>query len=153
MFVSEALAIGSAICIALSSMFVSDLNGRIPIMQLARWQLTASFLMTSLAASLFNGWITLGAWQILALMSSGLFGIVIASTTYFATIYKAGPRLTALLFSLTSPFALVLAYLTFGETIRLMQGLGVVAIVLGIMIAIHYPRHTQAPEISPPKES
>ncbi len=151
MFVSEALAIGSAICIALSSMFVSDLNGRIPIMQLARWQLTASFLMTSVAATAFNGWMTLGAWQISALMSSGLFGIVIASTTYFATIYKAGPRLTALLFSLTSPFALVLAYLTFGETIRLMQGLGVVAIVLGIMIAIHFPLHTQAPEISPPK--
>jgi hypothetical protein len=52
MFVSEALALGAAACIALSSMFINELNGRVPLMRLARWQLTAGFAITATAATL-----------------------------------------------------------------------------------------------------
>ncbi len=144
MFVSEALALGSAACIALSSMFINELNGRVPLLTLARWQITAAFVITALAATLFGGWATLGSWQVLALAGSGLFGIALASTTYFAAIYSAGPRVTALLFSLTSPFALLMGYIAFGETINLMQGLGVVLILAGILIAIGVRRRRPA---------
>lgn len=136
MFISEALAIGSAICIALSSMFVNELNGRVPLMRLARWQLTAAFLFTAVMTTIVGGWTSLGLWQIEALVLSSLAGIVVASTTYFASIYIAGPRVTALLFSLASPFALVFGYLAFGETISARQGLGVVLILTGIVVAI-----------------
>lgn len=136
MLISEALALGSAICMALSSMFINELNGRVPLMRLARWQITAAFLMTALAATALGGWATLGAWQFSALAGSGLFGIVLASTTYFAAIYAAGPRVTALLFSLASPFALAMGYVVFGETISAMQGVGVALILCGIVIAI-----------------
>jgi drug/metabolite transporter (DMT)-like permease len=144
MFVSEALALGSAACIALSSMFINELNGRVPLLTLARWQITAAFVITALAATLFGGWATLGSWQVLALAGSGLFGIALASTTYFAAIYSAGPRVTALLFSLTSPFALLMGYVAFGETINLMQGLGVALILAGILIAIGVRRRRPA---------
>jgi len=144
MFVSETLALGSAACIALSSMFINELNGRVPLLTLARWQITAAFVITALAATLFGGWATLGSWQVLALAGSGLFGIALASTTYFAAIYSAGPRVTALLFSLTSPFALLMGYVAFGETINLMQGLGVVLILAGILIAIGVRRRRPA---------
>ena len=144
MFVSEALALGSAACIALSSMFINELNGRVPLLTLARWQITAAFVITALAATLFGGWATLGSWQVLALAGSGLFGIALASTTYFAAIYSAGPRVTALLFSLTSPFALLMGYIAFGETINLMQGLGVALILAGILIAIGVRRRRPA---------
>lgn len=147
MFVSEALAIGSATCIALSSMFINELNGRVPLMQLARWQLTAAFLMTAVAATLVGGWTTLGAWQVGSLAASSVFGIVIASTTYFAAIYTAGPRVTALLFSLASPFALVFGYVALGETINLTQAMGVVLILCGIVIAIGFRRRRPAPMI------
>jgi drug/metabolite transporter (DMT)-like permease len=147
MFASEAFAIGSATCIALSSMFINELNGRVPLMQLARWQLTAAFLMTALAATVAGGWATLGGWQIGSLAASSVFGIVIASTTYFAAIYTAGPRVTALLFSLASPFALVFGYLAFGETIDMRQGLGVLLILCGIGIAIGFRRRRPAPMI------
>lgn len=147
MFVSEAFAIGSATCIALSSMFINELNGRVPLMQLARWQLTAAFVMTALAATVVGGWATLGGWQIGSLAASSLFGIIIASTTYFAAIYTAGPRVTALLFSLASPFALVFGYLAFDETIDMRQGLGVVLILSGIVIAIGFRRRRPAPMI------
>ncbi|MDE1991114.1 MAG: DMT family transporter [Rhizobiaceae bacterium] len=147
MFVSELLAIASATCIALSSMFIGELNGRVPLMRLARWQLTSAFLMTVIAATFAGGWGTLGIWQIEALIASSLAGIVVASTTYFASIYTAGPRVTALLFSLASPFALLFGYLVFGETITLRQGIGVALILLGIVIAIGVRRRRPAPMI------
>ena len=117
-------------------MFIGALGNRVPLLQLARWQLTASFLMTAAAATVLDGWATLGSWQVSALVASGVAGIVIASTTYFATILRVGPRLTALLFSLTSPFALALAYVSLGETIRWQQGLGIMLVLAGIATAI-----------------
>ncbi len=145
MYLSEALAVGSAVCIALSSMFVNALNGRVPIMRLTRWQITATFLMTGAAALATCGWGTLGEWQIGYLAASGFFGIVIASTTYFSAIYIAGPRVTALLFSLAAPFALVMGYFAYGETITLVQGIGVALILAGIVIAIGVRRRRPAP--------
>jgi drug/metabolite transporter (DMT)-like permease len=147
MLISETLALGSAICMALSSMFINELNGRVPLMRLARWQITAAFLMTALAATALGGWATLGTWQFSALAGSGLFGIVLASTTYFAAIYAAGPRVTALLFSLASPFALAMGYIVFGETISAMQAAGVALILAGIVIAIGVRRRRPAPMI------
>jgi drug/metabolite transporter (DMT)-like permease len=147
LFISEILAIGSAACIALSSMFINELNGRVPLLRLARWQLTSAFLMTALAATVAGGWATLGGWQIEALVASSLAGIVVASTTNFAAIYTAGPRITALLFSLASPFALLFGYLAYGETISVHQGIGVVLILVGIGIAIGMRRRRPAPMI------
>jgi drug/metabolite transporter (DMT)-like permease len=147
MFISEALALGSAACIALSSMFINELNGRLPLMRLARWQLTAGLLFTAAAATVVGGWATLGAWQVWALAASGAVGIALASTTYFAAIYAAGPRITALLFTLTSPFALALGYFVLGETISLVQGLGVGLILAGVVVAIGLRRRRPAPMI------
>jgi drug/metabolite transporter (DMT)-like permease len=128
-------------------MFINELKGRVPLLRLARWQLGAAFVMTALAATVMGGWATLHAWQVWMLAASGMCGIALASTTYFAAIFRAGPRLTALLFSLTSPFALLLGYVCFGETIDLRQGFGVALILAGISIAIGVRRRRPAPMI------
>ena len=139
MFVSEALAVGAAICIALSGMLISELRGRVDIVRLARWQMLAASAMTGALSLILGGWRTLGPAQIGLLAASSLFGIVMASTTYFAAIYKAGPRNTALLFSLTSPFALALGYGVLGETNSRQQGLGILLVLVGIVLAIGLP--------------
>ncbi|MBL8583576.1 MAG: DMT family transporter [Rhizobiaceae bacterium] len=136
MFVSEALAVGAATCIALSGMLISELKGRVDVVRLARWQMLAAFAMTGAATLAVGGWQTLTPHTALLLSVSGLFGIVIASTTYFAAIYTAGPRNTALLFALASPFSLLLGYAFLGETISLRQGLGVALVLAGIVLAI-----------------
>jgi drug/metabolite transporter (DMT)-like permease len=136
---SELLAIGAATCIALSGMLIAELTGKVHVLRLARWQLTAAFVMTALAAVVTGGWRTLDQPALAYLALSSLFGIIIASTTYFATIYAIGPRSTALLFSLTSPFALVLGYGFLGETISLRQGLGIALVISGIVLAIGLP--------------
>ncbi|KAB2945183.1 MAG: DMT family transporter, partial [Rhizobiaceae bacterium] len=138
--VSELLAIASAFCIALSSMLVGELKGRLPLLQLARWQMLGAFAMTSAVSLALGGWKTVGAWQFGMLALSSLFGIAIASTTYFAAIYSVGPRITALLFSLTSPFALALGYVFLGETIGGRQGAGILLVLAGIVLAIGAPR-------------
>ena len=141
---SEALAVASATCIALSAMFLAELNGRVGLLRLARWQLTSAFLMTSVASALLGGWRSVELWQVQLLAASSLFGIVIASTTYFASVYAAGPRMAALLFSLTSPFALALGYIALGETINRQQALGVGLVLGGVLIAVGAPRASAA---------
>lgn len=139
MFVSEVLAVSSATCIALSAMFVSELKGRVGLFRLTRWQMISAFLMTAAVATLLGGWRSVGQWQLLLLGASSVFGIMIASTTYYAAIYTAGPRITALLFSLTSPFALGLGYVWLGETITARQGAGVALVLAGVALAISPP--------------
>jgi len=140
MFVSESLAVTAALCSALSSMFLSELKGRVPLLQLARWQMLATFVMTGSVSLAIGGWHTIGPREFWLLAGSSFAGISIASTTYFATIYSVGPRITALLFSLTSPFALALGYLVLGETISRWQALGVALVLAGIVLAIGMPR-------------
>jgi drug/metabolite transporter (DMT)-like permease len=136
MYLSEILALAAAVCIAVSGMFVAELRGRLPLLDLARWQMLAAFVMTGAISLVVGGWRTVEPWQLAFLGVSSLFGIIIASTTYFAAIYTAGPRNTALLFSLTAPFAVLLGYLFLGETITARQGGGIALVLFGIVLAI-----------------
>ncbi len=140
MFVSEFLALGAAFCIAVSGMLISELSGRVNVFRLALWQMAAAVVMTGAVSMMLGGWRSVAPWQFGYLAASSLFGIMIASTTYFATIYAAGARVTALLFSLTSPFALGLGYMALGETISLRQGVGVALVLGGIILAVGIPR-------------
>lgn len=139
MLISEAFAVSAAVCTALSAMLLSELKGRVPLMQLVRWQVCAGFAMTAMASLALGGWRSLHPWQFWLLAASGIVGIAVAGTSYFATIYAVGPRITALLFSLTAPFALLLGYLVLGETIGILQGLGVALVLAGIVLAIGIP--------------
>ncbi|MGE3304382.1 MAG: DMT family transporter [Rhizobiaceae bacterium] len=144
MFLSELLAISAATCIALSGMLIAELKGSVQVLRLARWQMLAALAMTGAVSLVLGGWRSVEGWQVGALALSSLFGIIIASTTYFAAIYAAGPRTTALLFSLTSPFALAAGYLWLGETITPQQGGGVALVLAGIVLAIGLPAKTSA---------
>lgn len=140
MLIPELLALASAVCIAASGMLISELSGKVDVIRLARWQMLAAVAMTATVSVALGGWRSVAPWQIGYLAASSLFGIIIASTTYFAAIYAAGPRVTALLFSLTSPFALALGYFALGETITLRQGAGVALVLAGIVLAVSSSR-------------
>ncbi|MGA9042836.1 MAG: DMT family transporter [Terriglobales bacterium] len=137
---SELFAILASVSLALSGMLVGELSGKVDVLRFARWNMLAALLMTGAMSILLGGWGTVGAAQFELLAASSLFGIIFASTTYFAAIYAAGPRTTALLFSLTAPFALVLGYIVLGESISLRQGSGVAIVMCGILLAIGLKR-------------
>ena len=136
MFISEIYAIAASFCFALSSMFLSELKGRVPLFQLARWQMFATVVMTGFISVILGGWRTVGPVQFWQLAGSSIAGIIIASTTYFATIYAVGPRITALLFSLTAPFAVALGYVVYGEVINGWQGIGIALVLAGVLLAL-----------------
>lgn len=117
-------------------MFASELRGRVDVLRLVRWQFVSAFLM-GLAATLIAGdWRALTGSQFGLLALSGFLSVVLAGLAYFNAIFLAGPRVTALLFSLTSPFALLFGYVILGETVSLRQGAGIAVVLLGVVLAV-----------------
>ncbi|MDP3262171.1 MAG: DMT family transporter [Tabrizicola sp.] len=133
------LSLGAAATFALSAMLIDRVNGRVAILQLARWQMGIAFAVTLAVSALVGGWQTVAAWQFGLLAASSAAGIMLASLTYFGAIMFAGPRISALLFTLASPFALLMGYLALGETVSVGQGAGIALILFGIMLAITAP--------------
>lgn len=136
---AEVLALGSALCIALGSILLAALKGRVPLVQLARWQLVAAFGFTALVSLATGSWRGLTPSQVGLLTASGLVGIALASTTYFAAIYAVGPRLTALLFTLSAPLALAMGWLVLGEAVSGTELAGVALVLAGVALAVGAP--------------
>ena len=144
MYLAEILSIGAALCIATSGMFAGELVGRVDALTLTRWQTFAVTLATALGATALGGWAGLLPWQVAYLAASGVFGIFIASTAYISSIFTLGPRLALLVFSLTSPFALVMGYVFLGETVGSAKLAGVALVIGGIVLAILFGRPAKA---------
>ncbi len=147
--ISELLAILAAVCSAASGMLVGELAGRVDVFRFARWTMLAAVLLCG-SASLLNGaWRSLEPWQIGLLAASSAAGIMLASSTYIAAIYAAGPRLAALLFALASPFALGLGYVVLDETVSPLQGLGVAIVFAGVVLAVRSARRRDGSPATP----
>lgn len=130
------LALGAAVTFALSAMFIAAVNTRVGVFQLARWQMGMAFVMLAAASVATGGWALVTGWQFGLLAASSVVGIMLATSTYLATIDAAGPRISAMLFSLAAPFAVGLGYVFLGETLGPMQSLGIVVVLVGIVLAI-----------------
>ncbi|MBE0552300.1 MAG: DMT family transporter [Rhodobacteraceae bacterium] len=130
------LSLAAAASFALSAMQIASVTGRAGPLQLARWQMGLAFVMTAAASVALGGWRSIDGAGFLYLAGSSAFGIMLATTTYIATIQILGPRLNALVFTLSAPFALALGYLVRGETVTPAQGAGVVLILAGIVVAL-----------------
>lgn len=134
--IAVVLSLGAALAFSLAAMLINALAGRVTVFQLARWQMSIAFGLTAVASVVLGGWATVAPWQFWFLAASSAIGIMLASTTYFAAIYAAGPRLTALLFSLAAPFAVIEGWLFLGEALNLGQLSGIALILGGIVLAI-----------------
>lgn len=130
------LSLGAAITFALSAMFISATGGRVQVFQLARWQMGLA-MPALIAVSLWTGgWARVEGWQFALLAGSSAVGIMFATSTYLAAIVAAGPRVTAVLFSLASPFAVALGWLFLDETLSPGQLGGIGLILAGIVLAV-----------------
>lgn len=134
------LSLAAAACFALGSLNVAGVSPRVGPLQLVRWQMTFACVMTGAIALSLGGFQTVTAEGFLWLLASSATGVMIGGLTYIAAIQTLGPRLFALFFTLSAPFALILGYLFRDETVTLWQGIGVVLILAGIVLAILAPR-------------
>ena len=130
------LSLAAALTFSLGAMMISALAGRVTVFQLGRWQMVLAFAMSATTSLALGGWARVEPWQFWFLAASSASGIMLASATYFATIYAAGPRLSALLFSLAAPFAVLEGWLFLGEVLGLWQLVGIALILSGIVLAV-----------------
>lgn len=137
------LSLAAAAAFAASAMFIDSVSGRVGPLQLSRWQMSLAFLMTVGIVAVTGGWQTLDLPMILWLTASSASGIMVGSLTYIATIQYTGPRISALLFTTASPFALALGFGFRGETVSLLQAAGVGLIVAGIALAVMGPKQDE----------
>ncbi len=145
MLVSEFLAIGAAICLALGGMITAELKGRVSIVRLALWQTATAALLTAIVATMMGGWSSIRPSHIPFIWASGLFGTVLANISFVAAIFMLGPRAAVLLFSLNAPFALLLGYMVLDEAVRPLQALGVLLVVIGIALAVLFGATSRRP--------
>jgi drug/metabolite transporter (DMT)-like permease len=137
------LSLAAAAAFAASAMFIDSVSGRVGPLQLSRWQMSLAFLMTVAIVVVTGGWRSLDLEMILWLTASSASGIMIGSLTYIATIQYTGPRISALLFTTASPFALALGFGFRDETVTLTQSAGVGLIVAGIALAVLGPKQDE----------
>jgi drug/metabolite transporter (DMT)-like permease len=137
------LSLGAAAAFAASAMFINQVSGRVGPLQLSRWQMSLAFLMTAAIVAVTGSWRSLDREMVLWLAASSASGIMIGSLTYIATIQYTGPRISALLFTTASPFALALGFGFRGETVSLLQAAGVGLIVAGIALAVMGPKQDE----------
>lgn len=134
--IAVVLSLGAALTFSLSAMLINALAGKVGVFQIARWQMAIAFALTAATSLGLGGWRTVEGWQFWLLAASSASGIMLASTTYFAAILAAGPRITALLFSLAAPFAVLEGWLFLGESLSVAQLSGIGLILAGILLAI-----------------
>lgn len=137
------LSLAAAAAFAASAMFIDSVSGRVGPLQLSRWQMGLAFLMTAAISVALGGWRTLDLAMVLWLTASSASGILIGSLTYVATIRYTGPRISALLFTTASPFALALGFGFRGETVGPAQAAGAALIVAGIALAVIGPKRDE----------
>ncbi|GAB1361885.1 DMT family transporter [Rhodobacter sp.] len=133
------LSLAAAATFAVSALLIDRVPGRVGPLQLARWQLAIGFVLTAAAMLILGSWRSIGWTQFWWLAGSSTAGIMLATTTFIATIQRIGARLNALVFTLSAPFAVALGWIFRGETVNMMQGAGVALILLGIACAILGP--------------
>lgn len=130
------LSLGAAVTFALSAMFISATGGRLGVFQLARWQMGLAFAMLLIISVITGGWAAMTFGQFVLLSGSAVVGIMLATSTYLATIQAAGPRISSVLFSLASPFAVGLGWLFLDEQLTAGQLAGIALILVGILFAV-----------------
>lgn len=145
-----ALSLAAAAAFAASAMFIVSVSGRVGPLQLSRWQMSLAFLMTTAIVLVTGGWRSLDLPMVLWLTASSASGIMIGSLAYIATIQFTGPRISALLFTTASPFALALGFGFRGETVSPVQAAGVGLIVAGIALAVMGPKQDEGVQIPRP---
>jgi drug/metabolite transporter (DMT)-like permease len=143
------LSVGAAAAFAFSAMFIAEAGARVPVFQLARWQMGLAVPVLGAISLADGGWATVG-WRDLALLGgSSVVGIMLATSTYLAAIVMAGPRVSAVLFSLASPFAVGLGWALLGEALSAGQLGGTGLILLGIVLAVLAERGDAGPGTPP----
>ncbi|WP_419174051.1 EamA family transporter [Desulfosediminicola sp.] len=148
LFAGEISALTAALLWAVASIYYADIGQRIGALNLNLLKGIAAILLMSLtllAGSLFEissisfetvRAISTKGW--LLLFVSGLIGIAIGDTAYFACLKRVGPQKGLMLESTSPLIAAVLALLLYAEYLSLLSWSGITVTTLGVVLVVRY---------------
>lgn len=139
MYIGEIAALLTAMCWVGSSVSFEYAGKKVGTLVLNLMRLVVSFVIITI----INFFITSGFQNlnismdtIGILMLSGLVGMVLGDIFLFQAYIDIGARIAQLVMALSPPFAAILGYFILGETMGLIQIIGMLVTLLGIIIVI-----------------
>jgi drug/metabolite transporter (DMT)-like permease len=135
----EIAAILTAICWAITSVSFEDAGKKIGSMNLNLLRLLLAIVFLCIFTIFSRGFVlpvdaSLNTW--LWLLLSGFVGIVIGDFLLFEAFVRIGARISMLIFASVPPLSGIMAYLFLGETMTMMQIIGMVVTLFGIALVI-----------------
>ncbi len=120
--------------------------GALPVTAVTMWTGCVGLLAASVPAFLRQDWAAVRPISWLALLYSGAFAIALAYFIWYYSIRQIGNTRTAVYSNLIPVVALIIAWLTLGETPTLIQVLGAAAILAGtLLVRLGRVERTAAP--------
>ncbi len=138
MWLGEVLSIGSALAWAVAVIIYKRLGESLPplLLNLLKNLLVLALLLASVALlRLPPPALSLRVLGVLLL--SGVLGIAVADSLYFAALNRLGAARAGILGNLYSPFVIALSVLFLGEGLRPLQWLGFVLVSTGVLVVGH----------------
>lgn len=132
----DLLALAAAACWAFGSLLSVSPARHLGAFAFSRTRMLMVAIMLWLAAWMTDGWHAISSLQFSLMAASGIIGIFIGDTVYFAAMNRLGPRRTGVLFATHAIFSACLGYLVFGERMSPQTAVGAGLTIAGVMIAI-----------------
>ena len=132
-FIGELAALTAALLWAISSVIYSRLGLKIPPLQLNFYKGIIAIAFILLTLSIQGAAFTNLSFSTIALLTlSGIIGIGLGDTAYFAALNSLGARRTLLLETSSPPMGALLALIFIGEQLSLSVWCGILLTIIGI---------------------
>lgn len=134
-FIGESAALTTALCWAFTSLFFSEAGKMIGSFKVNNIRLVMAVSIYVIVLLLYKGSLIpdmLTFDHVLWLGLSGIVGLVIGDGAGFKAMVMIGPRLTSLLYSLAPVIASIIAWLFLGESLDMLDMLGISLTMGGI---------------------
>ncbi|MCY4152243.1 MAG: EamA family transporter [Aestuariivita sp.] len=129
-------ALGAAVSMALGTVLTRKWQPSVSALTFTAWQLTAGGLLLLPAALLFEPPLpSLTANNVIGFVYLGLFGSALGYFFWFRCIAKYGPSVAAPLTLLSPATAVLLGWVILGQTLSVLQSVGIVMVLSSIWIS------------------
>jgi drug/metabolite transporter (DMT)-like permease len=140
-YAGYAAAMGTALCWTITALSFEYSSNKIGSYAVNIIRLVLGLLISMIAAWIFRGLILpfdapAHTWNILLL--SGVIGFALGDLFLFQAFVEVGARVAMLVYSVVPLLAAMLGFFFLGETLTLMEGLGIAVTVTGIALVVFF---------------
>ncbi|RLQ88080.1 DMT family transporter [Notoacmeibacter ruber] len=136
----ELAALCAALCWAFAGIISHGPSTKLGAVAFVRLRLVIVSVLFAFWVAFTGSWSTLSAEATGGLVISGLVGIFLGDWALFATMNRLGPRLTAILFSLNAPMAVILGWLVLDERLKPISMFAIGLTLVGVILAVFFGR-------------